>query len=125
MIANLIATMLYVPLAQLFMYELNYGIVGLAYANVTKSIVLVLSVVLYGRYSAQIRDVLQPFNAECFRGWGAYLRISIPTTVMICSEWWAFECMTIMAGMMGVVPLASQTIYINISATLFMVPCGI
>ena len=46
MIANMIATVLYVPLAYLFMYGLNYGVVGLAYANIAKSMVLVLSVVI-------------------------------------------------------------------------------
>jgi len=44
---------------------------------------------------------------------------------MICSEWWAFEALTIMAGILGVVELASQTISINVLATLSMVVLAI
>ena len=62
---------------------------------------------------------------EAFRGWDQYLAVSIPVTIMICSEWWAFEALTIMAGILGVVELASQTISINVLATLYMVVTGI
>ena len=45
--------------------------------------------------------------------------------LMLSSEWYAFEAMTIMAGILGVLELASQTIYIQVIATMFMVPLGI
>lgn len=46
-------------------------------------------------------------SREAFSGWGAYLKISLPSMLMLSSEWYAFEAMTIMAGIMGVVELAS------------------
>ena len=58
-------------------------------------------------------------------GWGEYLCISIPATVMICAEWWAFEIIELLAGILGVTELASQTLCINVTAMLFMVPLGI
>ena len=59
------------------------------------------------------------------RGWGEYLGVSVPATVMICSEWWAFEILTVMAGILGVVELACQVIIGNVSATLFTVALGV
>ena len=44
---------------------------------------------------------------------------------MICSEWWAFEVLTVFAGIIGVTELATQTILITLVATIFMVPLGI
>ncbi len=44
---------------------------------------------------------------------------------MMCSEWWAFQILTLLAGTLGVEALASQIITVNVSATLFMVPLGI
>jgi len=44
---------------------------------------------------------------------------------MLCSEWWAFEVIAILAGTIGVNELAAQTICFSIKATLFMVPLGI
>ena len=44
---------------------------------------------------------------------------------MLCAEWWAFEVLTILAGVIGVLPLASLTICLNMHALLFRVPLGI
>ena len=62
---------------------------------------------------------------ETFRGWGDYLKISLPATLMICSEWWAYEILTLMSGILGVLPLASQTIFVQVCSTLFQIPVGI
>ena len=53
------------------------------------------------------------------------MKLSIPSTVMMCAEWWAFEILSILAGILGVVELASQTINFNMIALLFMIPLGI
>ena len=44
---------------------------------------------------------------------------------MICSEWWAFEILLILAGVLGVTELASYTIVMTVGALLFMVPLGL
>ena len=53
------------------------------------------------------------------------MKISLPSTAMLCSEWWAFEVLTFMGGTLGVVELASLTICLNLHALLFRVPLGI
>ena len=40
---------------------------------------------------------------EAFGGWSEYLAISIPAAAMICAEYFAFEFITLLAGMLGVV----------------------
>lgn len=37
------------------------------------------------------------YNRDSFRGWCEYLKISIPATVLMCAEWWAFECLAVIA----------------------------
>ena len=44
---------------------------------------------------------------------------------MLCSEWWAFEVIIMMAGILGIVPLASLTICLNIQALCGRMPLGI
>ena len=68
---------------------------------------------------------MQPIDIEAFRGWRPYLQISLPATLMICKEWWAFEILTVLAGVLGVTELASQTVVMTVSALLFMVPLGL
>ena len=68
---------------------------------------------------------MQPFDREVLKGWSAYLKISGPSMVMLASEWWAFESMTVMAGIIGVTALASQTIYTQVMTMIFMLPLGV
>ena len=44
---------------------------------------------------------------------------------MLCSEWWAFEVLTFLAGTLGVIELASLTICLNLHSMLFRIPLGI
>ena len=110
------AMVLHPPLCFLFMYEFDMGIVGLAVATLVKDIVLFLAVTIYGSCSTEIQAALVPINSEAFRGWGSYLRISLPSTAMICSACWAFEVIALLAGNIGVNELASQVICMHIIA---------
>lgn len=44
---------------------------------------------------------------------------------MICSEWWAFEIVALLAGLLGNKTLAAQTIVLNTSSLAYMLPLGI
>ena len=107
MIVMIVGTFVHILLCYIFINVVDTGIVGLAYASSIKDGVLMLTVMAYSRCSSQINIALVPVNRDAFRGWGEYLCISIPSTVMICAEWWAFEIMTILAGVIGVTELAS------------------
>ena len=61
---------------------------------------------------------------ESFTGWASYLKLSLGATVMICAEWWSFELMVILSGILGVVEQAANVISFNVIAQLFMVPLG-
>ena len=125
MIAMMIATVFHVPLCFLFFRGFNMGIVGLAIATSIKDAILLMAVVVYACCSSQISQTLQRVDSDAFKEWGQYLKVSLPTTIMMCSEWWAFEILTVIAGTLGVTELACQIIIMNMAATLFMVPLGI
>ena len=42
------------------------------------------------------------FDRNSLCGWPEYLRLAIPATILLCSEWWAFEILTLIAGLIGV-----------------------
>lgn len=31
------------------------------------------------------------FSREALRGWGGYLKIAVPSVVMLCGKWWTYE----------------------------------
>ena len=125
MVAKFVSTAIHFPVCYLLVVKFNTSVVGLAYAHGVNTGICFITVLIYSFCSTRIRTVLQPWDRETFRGWGAYLKISLPVTLMICSEWWAFEVLTLWSGILGVLDLAAQTIFIQVCATLFMVALGI
>ncbi|RKP13490.1 mate-domain-containing protein [Piptocephalis cylindrospora] len=53
------------------------------------------------------------------------LPIGTAGVILTCLEWWAFEGVTYLAGVLGVVPLASQAIVLSLSTILFSIPQGL
>ena len=125
MVFMIIATLLHIFLCLVFVIWLDMGIIGLGLAMSTKDGVLILMTIIYSNCSSDVRHILAPFDGEMLKGWGEYLSLSIPATAMLCAEWWAFELLTILAGILGVIELASQTINFSMIALLFMIPLGI
>ena len=43
---------------------------------------------------------------------------------MLCAEWWAFEILTILSGIIGVNEQAANVVAFNVLAQVFMIPLG-
>lgn len=53
-----------------------------------------------------------------------YLGISLPATIMICAEWWGFEILALIAGIIGVAAQASWAIIVTTCAIALMMAKG-
>ena len=79
------------------------GVKGLGLAsslsNLTKFLVLFV-----GCYcNSELRSAMSSiFSAETFRCWKKYLVLSLPATVILASEFWAYEICTLLAGTIGI-----------------------
>lgn len=60
-----------------------------------------------------------------FKNWGEYLKISLPSTVMLCAEWWAYELLMVFAGNISVEALVAQIMCMTCIAMLFMFAIGL
>ena len=60
-----------------------------------------------------------------WEGAKAYLRIAIPTTIMICLDWWAWELMILISGTFGVDQQAAQICIMHIVAFAYMAAIGL
>ena len=107
MVAFIAATIIGIPLNYVFMFTLGYGLQGLAMTLTVTSVLVFAIMVIYTCCNPETRKVWQPYSCEVFRGWGEYLKISAPATLMLCAEFWAFELLTVFAGILGVMELAA------------------
>ena len=57
---------------------------------------------IYAHCIPAIRKTLTCPNKDTFLNWGAYLHISLPATVMLLAEGWAFNILGVLAGLISV-----------------------
>ena len=53
------------------------------------------------------------------------MSIGLPSALMICFEWWAFEVLAVLSGYISIEALAAEIVIINIVSFIFMMPLGI
>jgi len=68
---------------------------------------------------------LQPWDRQAFSKWGEFICLGLPGTIMLCSEWWAYEILTIFASLLTTADVAAQTIILQTASLAFMVPLGL
>ena len=116
MVAQSTATMVHILWCYLFVVKWDMDIVGLAIATNISTFTMLFIITVYAHCISSISDALFFPTSDSFKHWGEYLRLSIPATVMLCAEWWAFEILTILSGIIGVNEQAAQVIAFNILA---------
>lgn len=109
-----VTSVMHIGLCYFFIYEMDMDIAGLGLASICTSGLQFLLLLIYSMCVPKISEAIMFFNADCFRDLGSYLRMALPSTVMLCAEWWCFELIIIMAGWLGVVELAAQVIIENL-----------
>jgi len=54
-----------------------------------------------------------------------YLRVAVPASLLLWSEWWVYEFMSLLAGLCGTAALASHTAVCQLMLIVFMCPVGL
>lgn len=72
-----------------------------------------------------VRNTLQPLSSDALSNWDELIELGVPSVLQICSEWWAFEILTVMASFLGTASVDAQTIVFQAIIICFMAPLGI
>ena len=124
---QIITTLLHFFWTTLFISWLDLGVLGASIAlNITYCSNFILQELYIHVYK---REFFKPYKApifeeESFLDWGAYLKLAVPTTFLMCIEWWAFEFVIIFSGILGVKQLAAMVAVMNVNSFVFMFPLG-
>jgi MATE family multidrug resistance protein len=102
MLATVITTAIHVGVLILFLKTFNLGILGIIYANTLTNSIQFLIILIYAGKKQSIKESIFWPDYDSFNAWKPYLTLSIPSTVMLCAEWWYFELLTLVAGYIGV-----------------------
>jgi multidrug resistance protein, MATE family len=112
----------------LFITQWKWGVAGAAMSlNISYTLCFSLQELYYRVLKrAEFENLIAPyFSAETTAGWCTYLKLGVPSTLMQCFEWWAFELIAIFAGLVGVKDLSAQVAIINVIGLVYMIPLGV
>ena len=63
-------------------------------------------------------------SRDCFKGLGTYYRLAVPSTLMVCLEWWAYEFCIFMSGWLPnpTLNVAAMGVMLQVSGFCYMLP---
>ena len=138
--AGAIVTAVALALCPLYNWVLIYpagmGLHGAALALVAVEITMAAGlawycVVLERKRAAGIEDSTRRtwlgWSRESLTGWGQFMKHGVPSTIMLCAEWWTFECLVILSGRLPNpdTSLAVMGISLNMSSLIWSTISGL
>ncbi|XP_077168624.1 multidrug and toxin extrusion protein 2-like isoform X2 [Paroedura picta] len=117
-IVNLIAN-------YVFLYELEMGVRGSAWANTIAQYSQAIVLFLYIRWKKLHVETWGGWSVGCLQEWDDFMALALPGMFMTCLAWWMFEIGSFLIGLLSVVELSAQSIIYEVSTVVFMIPYGI
>ncbi|TVU32448.1 hypothetical protein EJB05_24179, partial [Eragrostis curvula] len=111
----------------LLVRRFGLGVNGAALAIVISYFFNMSCLAFYVRLAPCCKKTWTGFSREAFRGIPAFLKLAVPSTLMLCLEGWAFELLMLFSGLLPNPKLetAVLSICLNIDLLAFMVPMGL
>ncbi|KAF8407735.1 hypothetical protein HHK36_006870 [Tetracentron sinense] len=127
MIISVATTLLHFPVCWVLVFKSGLGYRGAAVANSLSYWINVLLLALYVKLSPACKKTWTGFSKEAFYNVLNFLRLAIPSAVMLCLEYWSFEIVLFLAGLLSNPKLETSvlSIILNTNALSFNISFGI
>ncbi|KAJ7528745.1 hypothetical protein O6H91_15G017100 [Diphasiastrum complanatum] len=122
-----ITLLVHIPVSYVLIFNFDIGNIGAALASSLSSWLNVALLLLYIRFSKTCSKTWTSYSREAFHDLKGFLKLAIPSAVMVCLEWWAFELALLLSGMLPNPQLETSALSIcfNTIALAFMIPFGL
>ncbi|KAH6756785.1 hypothetical protein C2S51_038891, partial [Perilla frutescens var. frutescens] len=120
--------LLHVPINYLLVCKLGLGIKGVALSAVWTNFNVVASLIVYVVFSGIYTKTWGGgLTTECFKGWKPLLNLAIPSCISVCLEWWWYEIMILLCGLLlsPKATVASMGILIQTTALIYIFPSSL
>ncbi|XP_072677051.1 multidrug and toxin extrusion protein 2 isoform X3 [Canis lupus baileyi] len=104
---------------------LSLGVKGSAYAVTVSYFVQIIFLFLYIVLKKLHLETWAGWSRQCLQDWGSFFSLAIPSMLMTCIEWWAYEIGTFLMGLISVLDLSSQAIIYELATIVYMIPLGL
>ncbi|KAF7828319.1 protein DETOXIFICATION 49 [Senna tora] len=122
-----LSILLHIPINYLLVSVLQMGIKGIALGSVLTNFNLVGSLIVYIMVSGIYKKTWPGLSSSCFKGWKSLLNLAIPSCVSVCLEWWWYEIMILLCGLLinPQATVASMGVLIQTTALIYIFPSSL
>ncbi|KAJ3692393.1 hypothetical protein LUZ60_012743 [Juncus effusus] len=127
MFSSGLTAVLHIGVCWVMVYKLGMGSKGAALANGVSYWLNVGILAVYVRVSENCRKTWLGFSMEAFGDLIGFVKLAIPSALMVCLEWWSFEFLVLLSGLLPNPELETSTLSItlNTGSFMFMIPFGL
>ncbi|XP_015869372.3 protein DETOXIFICATION 3 isoform X1 [Ziziphus jujuba] len=90
----------HIPVSWALVYKLELGSGGAAISIGLSYWLNVILLVLYMKYSSDCEKTRVTFSSDVLLSTREFISYAVPSGVMVCLEWWSFEILTLLSGLL-------------------------
>ncbi|KAJ4973858.1 hypothetical protein NE237_007032 [Protea cynaroides] len=127
MISSGITALLHIFVCWILVFKSGLGYIGAALANSISYWINVILLALYVLFSPACKKTWTGFSKEALHGVLNFIRLAIPSAIMVCLEMWSFEMIVLLSGLLPNPKLETSvlSISLNTAALVWMIPFGL
>uniref|UniRef100_A0A7C9AL80 Protein DETOXIFICATION n=2 Tax=Opuntia streptacantha TaxID=393608 RepID=A0A7C9AL80_OPUST len=122
-----LAILLHIPINYFLVFHLKLGIKGIALGGVLTDFNLVSSLIIYIVLSGNYTNTWCAISSDCLKGWKSLTNLAIPSCISVCLEWWWYEIMILLCGLLSnpQATVSSMGILIQTTALIYIFPSSL
>ncbi|KAG9205303.1 hypothetical protein G6514_008882 [Epicoccum nigrum] len=120
----LITSPLSAGLNYLFVYTFNMGLLGAPLATGIAYWTSFLLLLAYARF-VKGWECWGGWSRKCLQNTWTFARLAFLGVIHVGTEWWAFEIVALVAGKLGTIPLAAQSVIMTTDQVMNTIPFGV
>ncbi|XP_076914914.1 protein DETOXIFICATION 12-like [Bidens hawaiensis] len=125
--SSAVALCLHIPLCWALVYKTGLGNIGAALSMSVAMWSNAVFLLVYMMYSPSCAKTRSPISVDVFHGIKQFFSFAIPSAIMICLEWWSYEFLILLSGLLPNPELETSvlSVCLNTIATLYAIPYGL
>ncbi|XP_078176663.1 protein DETOXIFICATION 16-like isoform X2 [Carex rostrata] len=127
MLSSGLTALLHIFVCWLLVYGLGMGSKGAALGSGISNWINVTILAGYVRISPNCKKTWVGFSKEAFHDLVEFIKLAVPSALMVCLGWWSFEFLVLLSGLLPNPQLETSvlSISLNTASFVYMIPFGL
>ncbi|KAF3332690.1 MATE efflux family protein 5-like protein [Carex littledalei] len=127
MLSSGLTALLHIFVCWLLVYGLGMGSKGAALGTGISNWINVAILAVYVRFSPNCKKTWVGFSKEAFHDLVEFIKLAVPSALMVCLGWWLFEFLVLLSGLLPNPQLETSvlSISLNTASFVYMIPFGL